>query len=205
MLGSKAEFCLDLHTQSTGLRYGLAAFADTRDPVIAEMAMALNLEVLLDDPGAAGVLETELTRRGIKSVTLEYGSPRAFEPEYQRRGVQGVLNVMAKMGLLPPDVAEPPRDPVVVKASGIVQVPAECGGLVELTVGLNDLVQKGDLLAVQRDAFGELLREYHSPVEGIVTTISTDPYRTAGQTILRIGGGSQDLNAQSTSNDWRYR
>jgi hypothetical protein len=51
MLGSKAAFCLDLHTQSTGLRYGLAAFADTRDPVIADMARALNLEVLLDDPG----------------------------------------------------------------------------------------------------------------------------------------------------------
>jgi uncharacterized protein len=63
---------------------------------------------------------------------------------------------------------------------------ANVGGFVELKVGLLDMVQAGQLLARQMNAFGETVAEYRAPHDGKVLSVGDEPLREPGALIVRL-------------------
>jgi predicted deacylase len=63
---------------------------------------------------------------------------------------------------------------------------ASSGGFVEMLVGLNERVEAGQKLAVQRNAFGEIVAEYTSGVSGKVTACRTDATSEPGNMLVSI-------------------
>ena len=60
------------------------------------------------------------------------------------------------------------------------------GGFIEHLVALNDKVQAGQMVIVQRNAFGETVAEYASPVDGEVGAIRSDASSEPGNGLMFI-------------------
>jgi predicted deacylase len=64
---------------------------------------------------------------------------------------------------------------------------ADRGGLLEVLPRPTDRVRRGELVGVLRNAFGDLIREYHAPEDGIVLGSSVNPVGQTGARILHLG------------------
>ena len=61
------------------------------------------------------------------------------------------------------------------------------GGLLEVLPELNQQVHKGELIGRIRDSFGQILKDYYAPEDGVVIGKSTDPVNISGGRILHLG------------------
>ena len=61
------------------------------------------------------------------------------------------------------------------------------GGLLQVHPKLRELVVQGDVVATVRTAFGDVIREYRAPRDGIVVGRSVDPVGQTGARILHLG------------------
>lgn len=184
LLIRNADFAVDLHTQTTGLEYPLFVFADFNNPAAKRMAYALMPEMIKNDSGEKGTLETTLVSKSVPAVTFEIGAPKLFQPEMIEKAVDGILNLMRMRNMLGGKVvtaAEPPY--LGTKFSNIY---AETSGASHLKVTLGQEVNKGDLLAISFDAFGNEQKRYFAPEAGRIVSIATDPMREVGALLVRI-------------------
>jgi predicted deacylase len=60
------------------------------------------------------------------------------------------------------------------------------GGFVEILIELNDKVTAGQKIAVQRNAFGEVVAEYSSGVDGKVAAFRNDATSEPGNMLLTV-------------------
>ena len=61
------------------------------------------------------------------------------------------------------------------------------GGLLEVLPRPTDRVSQGERVAMLRNAFGDVIREYHAPEDGIVIGKSVNPVGQTGARILHLG------------------
>lgn len=61
------------------------------------------------------------------------------------------------------------------------------GGLLEVLPRPTDRVVHGERVALLRNAFGDVIREYHAPEDGIVIGKSVNPVGQTGARILHLG------------------
>ncbi|SDD79600.1 succinylglutamate desuccinylase/aspartoacylase family protein [Kordiimonas lacus] len=184
LLRPNADFAVDIHTQTRGAAYPLFVFADFGNAKARAAAHMLGPDMIKNDAGQQGTLETSLMKEGIPAVTLEVGAPKQFQPELIDRAVWGIMNLMRHEGLLAGDAEAPPVKAIV--GSNYTNIYADRGGIAVLHVGLKDVVTKGQKVATLYDAFGHVIRTYKAPHNGWVLAISTDPVREAGSMLLRI-------------------
>ena len=52
---------------------------------------------------------------------------------------------------------------------------------------VTDLVKKGDVIATMRSVFGDLVKEYLAPEDGVVIGKSVSPINQTGGRILHLG------------------
>ena len=184
LLRPNADLVIDLHTQSRGTTYPLFVFADFRNKAARRMAVDLMPDVIKDDAGEGGTLETSFIRAGVPAVTLEIGAPKVFQDQLVDRSINGIMNVMRRHRMLTGDVEKPTKKPYVgTDAANIV---AKRGGLARIDVDLLEKVQKGQVLARVYDPFGQLLDTYTAPHAGMVLAIATDPVREPASLLVRI-------------------
>lgn len=178
------DLAVDLHTQTTGTAYPLFVFADFRNNTARKMAYALLPEMIKNDKGEKGTLETALLAKGVPAVTFEIGAPKRFQDELIEKAVAGLENMLITSGFLEGTPHRPKGSPIV--GTHYSNVIAEEGGLAVLHTALRDRVKKGQLVATLYDPFGTILRTYHAPHDGWVLAVATDPVRDAGQMLVRI-------------------
>ena len=73
-----------------------------------------------------------------------------------------------------------------LSATAPTPVVATNGGFVELLVKLNDKVEAGQTVAVQRNSFGEVVAEYTSGVTGEVGACRTDATSEPGNMLVTV-------------------
>ena len=66
------------------------------------------------------------------------------------------------------------------------------GGFLELLVDLTDKVTAGQKVAVQRNSFGEVVREYATAVSGEVSTVQRDAMIEPGTRVKQVLYDSPD-------------
>nr|WP_281500642.1 succinylglutamate desuccinylase/aspartoacylase family protein [Kordiimonas marina] len=178
------DLAVDLHTQTQGSAYPLFVFADFTNPTARAMAFALMPDIIKNDPGEKGTLETTFIEEGIPAVTFEIGAPKQFQVHKIDRAVAGLENLMVQQGLLKGTVDTPKVPPFV--GTSYTNIYAGVGGIAVLHVGLNDKVEKDQLVATLYDPFGHEIERYYAPHDGRVLAIATDPLREAGAMLVRI-------------------
>jgi len=187
-----ADYALDYHTAATGGDFTAFIFAKMGKPEIRAMAELFPIEQIKSDPGFAGTLETSLVETGIPALTIEIGGPRSYDRRMIPLFVEGGLNVLKLHGVIPGPLGRTAKDAGTYFGDAFHTVRATHGGFLELLVDLRDKVAAGQKVAIQRNSFGEVVKEYVSEVAGEVSTIQRDAMIEPGTRVVQILHDSPD-------------
>lgn len=189
LMRPNADRMVDLHTQSRGTSYNLYAFVSS--PEAREIAEAIAPDTIRLDPGQRGTVENEMVPAGVPAITLELGAPEEWDEAMITRGRDGILRLMARMGMIAASAA-PAATHTPFVANNQVEVRSPHGGWMTLHVRLNDMVKRDQPVATITDAFGRVRTTLTAPQAGQIVSIATDPRRDIGNMVVRIGWWDPD-------------
>ncbi len=184
------DLAIDYHTVSTGSDFTMFIFADLRNPEIRQMAELFPVEQLKNDPGLKGTLETALVQAGIPALTVEIGSPRIFDAQKIAVTVEGSLNVLKHHQMIQGAIARTSKEANTFFGDEFETLRSTTGGFLEMLVDVKDKVLPGQKVAIQRNAFGDVVAEYTASVAGEVATIARDALSEPGSRVMQILYGS---------------
>ncbi|GLT19154.1 deacylase [Vibrio zhanjiangensis] len=184
LLKPNADLAIDLHSQTSGSAYPLYVFADYRLDDAIQMARLICPDVILNDPGDPGILETVYNQAGIPSITIEVGIGRYTDTEMIERAVLGILNICKYYKMIDGHVVSSER--LCVEGNQITSIRAEQGGFVICHVALLDEVEPGQVLATQYNSFGDEIYLYRAPIKGTVISHNVESVRAPGSLVVRL-------------------
>src|SRR6516164_8007325 len=115
-----------------------------------------------------------------RPFTPEIGAARVLDLEMISLFVEGTMNVLKHHGIVSGPMGRTGKDVSVFIGNSAFPILATAGGLVEHLVKLNEKVEAGQKVAVQRNSFGEVVAEYASGVAGEITGQRSDAMSEPG-------------------------
>ncbi|MEL6718382.1 MAG: succinylglutamate desuccinylase/aspartoacylase family protein, partial [Bacteroidota bacterium] len=179
------DFLVDLHTASNGRVNSYYIRADMADETVRKMALLQNAQIIVHNPPNDGTLRGTADELGISAITLEVGDPNLFQKGMIRDGLTGIHNLLGYFGITDSEVEEQSEDTVICKKSYWIYT--DTGGLLTVHPKVSEMVKKGQVIATLRNIFGDLIKEYHAPEDGIVIGKSVSPVNQTGGRILHLG------------------
>jgi hypothetical protein len=179
----KADYGIDLHTAAAGRTNLPHVRADLSSPVLRRVAAAFGCEVIFDMPGEEGMLRRAATQAGVPTIVYEAGEPLKFQKPLIRRGVEGVCNVLADLRMFEFERVSPPFQMVVDDHRWIR---AQRGGILNLHVKPGDIIEKGNVIAVNTKPFGTEVRRILAPHTGLVVGCTTVPMVIPGSAVCHL-------------------
>ncbi len=174
---------IDLHTATVGRMNLPQVRCDLEDAETRRCAEAFAAPIMIHAPAPGGSLRRTATRAGKVVIVYEAGEVLRYNPAAIEVGVEGVLGVMAALGMI---AARRNSSSEPVSSRRKKWVRAQRGGIVHMQVELGERVANKQTLAVISDPMGE--REYpiRSPGEGYVIGGITNPLVNEGDAVLHI-------------------
>lgn len=165
---SQCQYGIDLHTGALHRPNLPQIRGDLSQPDTLRLATAFGVPLLLNSEPTDGTLRQFTTRKNIPVILFEGGEALRFDEVSIRIGVQGVVNVLQELDMLPRDIEKRAKapEPVVAKSSTWVRAPES--GVLRAQVGLGEVVRRGQCMALVGDPFGEIEREAICPDDGVV-------------------------------------
>lgn len=163
---------------------------EKQDALSREMVLAFGLDHIIisadrpKDPAASRYLENTATTRGKPSMTVEAGHAGTVEPDDVMALVNGSLNVMRHLKMLPGAVT-PVQNPVWIET--VSSVAADRNGIFYPLVRRGTWVAKGMQLGHVTDYIGKTIMEARAPADGVVLFIRAIPSSVKGDTLANIG------------------
>jgi len=186
LLRPNADAAIDFHTGTTGFEVSAFNIAGMDVPEIKAMVDLFPVGQVFDNHVYPGVLHNAFVDVGIPSFCAEIGAARVLDLDMIPLFVEGTLNVLKLHGILPGTMGRTGKDVHVFVGNSAFPILATEGGLVEHLVKLNDKVEAGQKIAVQRNGFGEVVAEYASGVAGEVTGQRSDAMAEPGNPLAFI-------------------
>lgn len=179
----RADWGIDLHTAARG-RINLPHLrADMRVPAVRRLAHAFGCEVVLDMQGDRGTLRAAATRAGIPTIVFEAGEPLKFQRSLIEKGLDGVKNSLAELGM----VAFPRVSPLFqIVVDDRQWVRAEKGGIMLLNVKPGDIIRKGEEIGLNTKPFGTEVNRLKAPYTGLVVGCTTVPLVVPGSAVCHL-------------------
>jgi len=161
-----------------------------QDQISREMVLAFGLDHIIistdrpKDPQASRYLENTATTRGKPSITAEAGHAGTVEAEDLAALVDGCLNVMRYLKMLPgaPAVIEHP-----VWIEKVVTLTSEQTGIFYPLVRRGTYVEQGMKVGYVTDYLGKVVFEARAPASGVILYVCAVPSMTKGATIANVG------------------
>lgn len=179
------DYLLDLHTASAGRINSYYVRADMKHPIARKLALLQNAQIIVHNPPSDGTLRGAADAIDIPAITLEVGNPNTFQKKMIKSGVIGVHNVLSYLEMIDDPIEKPMRPTVICQRSYWIYT--DVGGLLTVHAQLMQKVKKGELIASIRDVFGNLMKDYHAPEDGIVIGKSVGPVNQTGGRVLHLG------------------
>ena len=184
--GADKDFAIDFHTGTTGFQVTAFNIGGMEVPEVKAMVELYPVGQIFDNHVYPGVLHNAFMDVGIPSFTPEIGAARVLDPEMISLFVEGTMNVLKHHGIVAGPMGRTGKDVTVFVGNSAFPILATAGGLVEHLVKLNDKVEAGQKVAVQRDSFGEVVAEYTSGVTGEITGQRSDAMSEPGNPLVFI-------------------
>jgi len=156
---------VDLHTASNDRTNLPQIRADISDPAIRDLAVHFGIGLVIAGKGPEGSLRREAAKAGIPSIIYEAGAPHLFQEPEIARGVTGISNVMAWLGMADRPKTEIPESRVYQR-SRWVRVTRGEGGFFFPDAGLGTRVKKGEALGQIVDPLTDESHAVMSNVDG---------------------------------------
>lgn len=179
------DYLMDLHTASFGRINSYYIRADMSDAVVQKMAILQNAQIIVHNPPSDGTLRGTANEMKIPAITLEVGNPNTFQKGLIRDGLTGIHNVLGYLGMMDCEIEEPDTETILCKRSYWIYT--DRGGILTVFPQVTELVKKGAVIATMRNIFGDLIKEYLAPEDGVVIGKSVSPINQTGGRILHFG------------------
>jgi predicted deacylase len=192
----RADYLVDIHSGdgNESLRpytYWSPLRLDARaDSVAREMALAWgNDHIVIDtvrprDRAASVYTQNTAQIRGKPALTTEAGYLGIAAEDMVQRNVDGVFRLLRYFRMIPGNV-EPVRQPLFFERTEVLRSPAT--GVWHPKVERGQSVQKGMVIGVLTDFFGETQAEIRAPFGGIVLYVVGTPAMSQGEPMGMIG------------------
>jgi len=161
-----------------------------QDAITRDMVLAFGLDHIIiwsdrpRDPNASRYLDNTANTRGKPAIAVEAGHSGTVEPEDVQLLVNGSLNVMRYLKMLPGTFA-PLEHPVWIGKVDTVE--SEQPGIFYPLVQRGTYVEQGMKIGYVTDFFGRTVFEAKAPSAGVVLYICAVPSMKKGDTIANIG------------------
>jgi predicted deacylase len=177
---------IDLHTGALHRGNLPQLRGDLDDEETLRLARLFGVPVLINAVIRDGSLRAATAARGIPMLLYEAGEALRFDEVSIRAGVQGILNVMRGLGMLPPGRGRkrPSREPFVARSSSWVRAPAS--GIFRGAVSLGAHVKNDELLGTIAEPVGDTESEVRASHGGIVIGRSNLPLVLEGEALFHI-------------------
>jgi predicted deacylase len=179
----RADHLIDLHTAPSTRMNVPHVRADLDDKACKKLARAFGTEVILHSNGPDGSIRREAVDSGVPTILLESGTSHRFEPQSLKCGVRGILNVMARLGMIERRNVRPSWR-ILVRRFRWVR--STTGGLLHSLIEGGASVKKGEVIAHVTDPFGSSVESITSPVTGYVIGLATTPLVRPGDPIANV-------------------
>ena len=186
LLKPNADYAIDFHTSTTGVDLTAMHIARMDLPEVRAMAELFPIDQIFDNPAYPGLLANAFIDAGIPAFTPEIGPSRMLDRRMIPLFVEGTMNVLKHHGIVSGPMGRTGKDAGTFVGNSAHAVLASHGGFVELLVQPNEKVGAGQKLAVQRNAFGEVVAEYTSGVDGKVAACRTDATSEPGNMLVTV-------------------
>ena len=186
LLRPNADCAIDFHTGTTG--FGVTDFiiGELSVPEIKSMMDLYPVSQIADNPAYPGVLHNAFIDAGIPSFCPEVGAARSLDHHRIARFVEGTMNVLKLYGLIPGPIGRTSADVPVFVGNAAYPILATAGGIVEYLVRLDDPIERGQRVAIQRNSFGEVVAEYLSGVTGKMLGLRSDAMAEPGNPLAFV-------------------
>ncbi len=194
----KCTHGIDLHTGAIHRRNLPQIRADLSVPENLILAKAFGAPVVLNASARDGSLREMVQERRIPVLLYEAGTALRFDNKASKVGVDGIINVMRAIGMLPTlDAADAAKEPYIAYSSNWVRAPL--GGIFIARKHLGDVVKKGDQLGLITNPFGDHEHAIISPYDGVIIGYSQLPLANEGDGVFHIA--RMEKSAEVTSEE----
>ncbi len=194
------RYGIDLHTGSNHRENLPQIRANLSDPETRRCAQAFGAPIIIDSKHRDGSLRQAASVRGIHCLLYEAGEPMRFNTEAIDTGIDGVMNVLSCLGMIPGGPEENQQRSRVCGKSTWIR--ARKGGILRMKAGLGDRLVKGGIVGEVSDAFGGNSSVITAKIDGIVIGITNNPLVYQGDAVVHIAeclddGGGSDVPGKS--------
>ena len=182
---SKATHGIDLHTGAVHRDNFPQIRGNLDDPETERLARAFGVPAIINAGFREGSLRESAAKQDVPVIVYEAGEALRFDEACIRAGLNGVVNVMRALGMLPEarrSRAAPHQ--LVIGSSTWVRAPQS--GLVRTAIALGSPVRAGDALAIVADPFGENEVTIEASADGIVIGRTNLPVVHEGDALFHI-------------------
>ncbi len=181
----KSDFGIDLHTGAFNRCNHPQIRADISHEKTRELAKAFGAPVIINSNLRDGSLRTAVNQIDIPIILFEAGEALRFDQINVKIGVEGILNVMRKIGMIK---SKTPRkkSPKTFIALSSSWVRATRSGIHVPIKKLGDHVKKGDILGELSNPFGDHKLSTKAHENGLIIGMSKLPLINKGDALFHI-------------------
>ena len=188
---SHCQYGIDLHTGAIHRSNLPQIRAELEDEETLELAKAFDVPVILNANIIDGSLRAAAVENGTKILLYEAGEALRFDEFSIRAGIQGVINVLRHLKMMPKGRVKKRKSEKFV-ANNSSWVRAASSGFVSHNFSLGDKVSKGDVLASIGSPYGEVLDEIVASKSGVIIGRQNIPLVQEGEAMYHIAFFQED-------------
>ncbi len=182
---SKLDYLLDLHTASFGRVNSYYIRANIDDKETETLALLQNAQIILNSPAPDSTVRGTACELGAKAITLEVGDPNLFQKGHIRSGLTGIINTLIHLGMTDDEIEYPDEPPIICEHSYWIYT--DKGGILQVLPKVAQVVAKGEKIAILRNVFGDTIKEFQAPEDGVVIGKHVQPEALTGTRIVHLG------------------
>jgi predicted deacylase len=148
-----------------------------------QLAEQFGAPLIINSKYRDGTLRKEAARRNKPILVYEGGESMRFDYLAINEGLNGCLRLMKAYGMIDLDISS--QNTVKIKRDGWIR--ANSSGLFHLYKDNGAKVEKGDLLGVVCNPFGNIDDTIFSPADGYIFGINNQPVVNQGDALIHIG------------------
>jgi hypothetical protein len=178
------DFGIDFHTGGASrFNFPQIRYA-AKDPKAFALAKTFEAPLILQSGLLNHSLRKEAFKMGKTILVFEGGESMRIDEEVVEAGMNGALRVLYHHGLLHD---QPPKGEESAHCEQSKWVRAKRSGIYKGQVHSGTLVNKGDILGVITDPFGEFSMKVKAPSSGIVVGHNNMPVVNQGDALIHLG------------------
>ncbi len=184
-IAPKVDVVIDFHTGSAQRSNIAQVRCVLSDSESVELAHVFDPPFIVHSSYIPKSVREAMNKMGKKILLFEGGKTNSINEEIVEEGLLGIQRVLNYYGMRSFKLEEQPRQPIVITSSRWLR--AQNAGVLRVMVQNGDEVEKGDVLGIICDPFGNEEKKIKAMMSGHIICVNEAPLVNKGDAVFHIG------------------